>query len=188
LPPAPRRFGYYARLDRAQRAIYRRSDAITTIEVAAADRLSAGIDAIAAALAAGDRVEVQGAAQRLCDGLADALGVPPVVVAVRAVRPSGRGMELHGLYTQTPGRRPRIEVWMRTARHERTVAFRTFLRTLIHEVCHHLDYTLLGLEDSFHTTGFFRRESSLVRQLAPPPARRAAPAQLALPGVSGNTR
>jgi hypothetical protein len=45
------------------------------------------------------------------------------------------------------------------------VRFRTFLRTLLHEVLHHLDVTLLGLDDSFHTEGFFKRESSLVRQL-----------------------
>jgi hypothetical protein len=56
---------------------------------------------------------------------------------------------------------------MRTAANERVVRFRTFLRTLLHEVLHHLDVTLLELDDSFHTEGFFRRESSLVRQLAP---------------------
>ena len=54
---------------------------------------------------------------------------------------------------------------MRTAQHKRVVAFRTFLRTLLHELCHHLDYELLKLEDSFHTEGFFKRESSLFKQL-----------------------
>jgi hypothetical protein len=34
---------------------------------------------------------------------------------------------------------------MRTAAHKRVVAFRTFLRTLLHELCHHLDYEWLGL-------------------------------------------
>jgi hypothetical protein len=71
----------------------------------------------------------------------------------------------------------RIRVWMRTARRADVVAFRTFLRTLLHELCHHLDFEVLGLDRSFHTEGFFRRESSLVRQLVP--ARR--PAQRALP-------
>jgi hypothetical protein len=66
------------------------------------------------------------------------------------------------------------------------VRFRTFLRTLLHEVMHHLDVTLLGLEDSFHTPGFFRRESSLVRQLVARPRPKATkalapkPVQLAL--------
>jgi len=45
------------------------------------------------------------------------------------------------------------------------VAFRTFLRTLLHEVGHHVDYTLLRLGDSFHTQGFYARESHLFHQL-----------------------
>jgi hypothetical protein len=56
---------------------------------------------------------------------------------------------------------------MRTAQKGRVVAFRTFLRTLIHELCHHLDYVHIGLGRSFHTEGFFKRESSLLRQLLP---------------------
>jgi hypothetical protein len=47
------------------------------------------------------------------------------------------------------------------------VAFRTFLRTLLHELCHHLDYRLYRLPDSFHTEGFYKRESSLFHQLVP---------------------
>jgi len=83
------------------------------------------------------------------------------------VRPASRDSELHGLYTNETGRRPRIRVWMRTARQGRVVAFRTFLRTLLHEIGHHLDYTHLKLAESFHTEGFFKRESSLFRQLVP---------------------
>ena len=45
------------------------------------------------------------------------------------------------------------------------VAFRTFLRTLLHEMGHHLDYTLLKLGDSLHTQGFYQRESHLFHQL-----------------------
>jgi hypothetical protein len=60
---------------------------------------------------------------------------------------------------------------MRTARQRRVVAFRTFLRTLLHELCHHLDYQHLRLADSFHTEGFYKRESSLFHQLVPEPAR-----------------
>ena len=54
-----------------------------------------------------------------------------------------------------------FSVWMLTARRGQVVAFRTFLRTLVHELCHHLDFTTLGLAESLHTPGFFRRESSL---------------------------
>src|SRR5688572_33442180 len=54
---------------------------------------------------------------------------------------------------------------MRTAKQKRVVAFRTYLRTLLHEVGHHVDYTGLRLEDSYHTEGFYKRESSLFHQL-----------------------
>jgi hypothetical protein len=56
---------------------------------------------------------------------------------------------------------------MRTARYKKVVAFRSFLRTILHELCHHLDYEFLELADSFHTEGFFKRESSLFKQLIP---------------------
>ena len=59
-----------------------------------------------------------------------------------------------------------ITVWMRTAKNKKIVAYRSFLRTVLHELCHHLDYELLGLKDSLHTEGFFKRESSLFKQLS----------------------
>ena len=54
---------------------------------------------------------------------------------------------------------------MRTAQSKQVVAFKTFLRTLIHELCHHLDYELFAMEETFHTEGFYKRESSLVGAL-----------------------
>ena len=63
------------------------------------------------------------------------------------------------------GRLPCITVWMRTVQKKQVVAFKTFLRTLIHEVCHHLDYDLFALEETFHTEGFYKRESALVAAL-----------------------
>ena len=90
-----------------------------------------------------------------------------VRVKVLSRRPSSTTSELHGLYELAAGRaKPVISVWMRTAANRRVVAFRTFLRTLLHALCHYLDYELLALEDSFHTEGFFKRESSLFRQVS----------------------
>ncbi|MGH7255674.1 MAG: hypothetical protein ACREI3_07840, partial [Nitrospirales bacterium] len=54
---------------------------------------------------------------------------------------------------------------MRTAKRRQVVAFRTFLRTLVHELGHHVDYELLGLAETFHTEGFYKRESNLLHQL-----------------------
>ena len=88
-------------------------------------------------------------------------------VQVLAARPHAKWGELHGLYEweARKGGPPLITLWMRTAKQRRVVAFRTFLRTLLHEVGHHLDYAGLGLGDSFHTEGFYARESHLFHQL-----------------------
>jgi hypothetical protein len=121
------------------------------------------------ALASEDRVAVQRATDRLIRGLTDAVAVPPVKVEVLAARPHAKWGELHGLYTSERGKPPKIQLWMRTAKQRRVVAFRTYLRTLLHEVGHHLDYALLRLPDSYHTEGFYKRESSLFKQLVPEP-------------------
>ena len=130
-------------------------------------QLHPAVESLTAALASEDRAAVQRATERMIRGLTDALGVPPVKVQVLAARPHAKWGELHGLYTAERGKTPVIQLWMRTAKQRRVVAFRTYLRTLLHEVGHHLDYALLRLRDSYHTEGFYKRESSLFRQLVP---------------------
>jgi len=131
------------------------------------ERYQETLEILRLALERDDRALVEAAAARLVSGITTLLEVEAVDVRVLAVRPELRSAELHGLYTRDDQRRPRIRVWMRTLRYKRVVAFRTFLRTLLHELCHHLDYTLFGLADSFHTQGFFSRESALFKQLVP---------------------
>jgi hypothetical protein len=176
---AARRFTYYRRLSAADQRTYRKSDAVTAVKLEDVAELRLQAEALRVALSTGKRLMVERTAHALCRGITATLGVPSVAVRVRSVRPADRGGELHGLYTWETGRQPLIEVWMRTARNKDVVAFRTFLRTLLHEVCHHLDFTLLELSETFHTEGFFRRESSLVRQLLGPSARKR-PLQLDL--------
>ena len=165
-------FSYYARLSRAQQAIYRKSDEVHEIRLERPADLRPAVDALMAALASEERAQTQRATERLIRGLTDALGMPAVRVEVLAARPHAKWGELHGLYTAEPGRTPKIQLWMRTAKQKRVVAFRTYLRTLLHEVGHHVDYTLLRLVDSFHTEGFYKRESSLFAQLVPEARRR----------------
>ncbi len=170
-------FAYYRRLTRAQQAIYRKSDALTEIRLPQPAALHPLVAALRAALGSEDRGATQDATARLARGLTDSMGLPPVRVEVLAARPHARWGELHGLYTNERGRPPRIQLWMRTAKQKRVVAFRTYLRTLLHEVGHHVDYTGLRLRDSFHTEGFYKRESSLFAQLVQ--ERRAAMATMA---------
>ena len=109
----------------------------------------ATVAAIRAGLAADRRAEVERACQRLVDSLVGGYRVPPVRVRVLAQRPSDEYGELHGLYEpEEDGRPARITVWMRTAARRQVVAFKSFLRTVVHELCHHLDYELFALEDS----------------------------------------
>jgi uncharacterized damage-inducible protein DinB len=160
-------FAYFERLSRRQQGIYLRSDKITAVPLPGAAALRPLVVELGAALESGDRALTESACQLLANGLGRALGLPPVRVTVLAARPHAKWGELHGLYESTgkPGQPPTITLWMRTARQKRVVAFRTFLRTLLHEMGHHLDYTLLKLGDSLHTQGFYQRESHLFHQL-----------------------
>lgn len=159
-------FAYFHRLSAAQQRIYRASDAIESIALPPSSAPGPDVAAVRVALAAADRTGVTRACQRIVDALARGYHVPPIRMRVLARRPSGDYGELHGLYEPEEGRTPaRISVWMRTAQRKQVVAFRSFLRTVCHEVCHHLDYELFALEETFHTDGFYKRESSLANAL-----------------------
>jgi len=178
------RFGYYKRLTAKQKATYRQSDEVTAVAIPDAPRLVHLAGQLEVALDTGKRLTTAKAASAFALALCQQLSVPPVLITVRLVRPEIRGGELHGLYTfGTRGTSPRIEVWMKTVAHRRIVKFRTFLRTLVHELMHHLDVALFKLDDSFHTRGFYARESSVMRQLLPRPRapRTTKPAKVVAP-------
>lgn len=162
-------FAYYKRLRPAQKRIYRQSDRITAIELPEAEGVLETVTNLECALSTEDRRATELAAQELSDKILRQLRVPRIKIRVLAARPSKSYGELHGLYeSDDPLEGGKVTLWMRTAQKKQVVAFRTFLRTFLHELCHHLDYTLLKLGDSFHTEGFFQRESSLLRQIVPP--------------------
>ena len=161
-------FAYYQKLNAHQKRIYRASDGVERIPLPRTDethRIRDLVDALERALAGAERVSTERAAQALMDGLTTALKVPPLRIKVLRRRPAWETGELHGLYEPDEEGVPRVSVWMRTAQRAQVVKFKTFLRTLLHELCHHLDYERLQLEESFHTEGFYKRESSLVREL-----------------------
>lgn len=158
------------RLKPAQQREYDRSNQVTAIPVRVSVRMRRAVELLEESLIREDRLRTERIAQVICDEICAALRVSSARVQVEGVRRSNRRGELHGLFTSGPDRRARIQVWMFTAKRHQVVAFKTFLRTLLHEVCHHLDYALLRLRESLHTDGFFQRESSLVRQLMRPVA------------------
>jgi hypothetical protein len=169
----PRRLKFYRRLSAEQRKEYDRSDARRGLPLAPNAALSTATNAVVASLETGSPVRVTRAAQQLVDEICAALAArsrlrrsPPAPrVKVLRTRPRTAGSEFHGLYTRYESGQSEIRVWMFTAAQKQIVKPRTFLRTLLHEVCHHVDMTWLDLPSSLHTLGFHARESSLVRAL-----------------------
>jgi hypothetical protein len=153
---------WWEKLPAAQRREYERSSAIARVPLRASSALRKAVERLERVLRADLRDETEEASVRLVGLICRDLEVPPVSVRVEGMRPHDAGGELHGLYRTSTGTAS-IVVWMRTAKRRDVVATRTFLRTLLHEVCHHLDICLLDLPSSYHTPGFYRRESSLFR-------------------------
>ena len=161
-------FDYYNRLSAKKQSVYRQSDEITVIRLPDPQPLRPAAQSLVAALKSEDRATVQSLSQQIADGIIAQLKVPPLRIQVLAVRPSDDWGELHGLYlAEEDGKTAKIQLWMRTAKQKRVVAYKSFLRTLLHELCHHLDYELYRFPETFHTEGFYSRESSLLHQLAP---------------------
>ncbi|MDE2345980.1 MAG: hypothetical protein KGL13_05890 [Gammaproteobacteria bacterium] len=160
-------FNYYNRLSTKNKRIYLASNKIEFIKLPEPMPLWPLALKLETALNTNRRAAVEAVCCRLADGMLLQLNTPPVKLKVMAARPANDYGELHGFYEGVEGRLKvaRITLWMRTAQRKQVVAFRSFLRTFLHEICHHLDYEYLKLGDSFHTEGFYKRESSLFHQL-----------------------
>ena len=154
---------YFYRLSGRAQRIYLSSDAIERFDLVPSPGALRILAALMKALESEDVARIGPHARALAAEICRLLAVPAVPVEVRGVRPHNARGELHGLFRLS--RPPEILLWMRTAQRHEVVKPRTFLRTLLHELCHYLDYSLLKLEDSYHTMGFFKRESFLVRAL-----------------------
>lgn len=158
---------WYKRLPPVLQRVALASDRITSLPFRPGPQVIEAVSELSHALSGGRPVEVQVRAQRIADGICTGFGVARVSVRVAERRPHDQRGELHGLYSPgVPPGRDTITLWMFTAKRAQVVAPRTFLRTLVHELCHHLDYTHLNLRDSLHTQGFYQRESSLFAALA----------------------
>lgn len=155
---------YFYRLPTRMQRCYLRSESIERFDgFISNDAIRERVDALMQALESGALRHVQPAAQSLMSELCRRFAVAPIKVDIRGVRPHNTRGELHGLFRLS--RPPEILLWMRTAQRHDVVKPKTFMRTMLHELCHYLDYSRLALEDSFHTMGFFKRESFLVREV-----------------------
>jgi hypothetical protein len=128
---------------------------------------------IKAALANDNQKELQAACKELLDTLAEAYKVKSPTIKILASRPlkttDNWVEETFGDYDPE---KAHIRLWMRTAVQKKATSYGTFLATLCHEFCHHLDMVSLGLPETFHTRGFYERTALLYHHIQNTPVRR----------------
>ncbi len=81
-----------------------------------------------------------------------------------------RGGQYYGVYKSRgeEEKRHSISVYSRTAKTQKYVAPKTFLRTLIHEWGHHYDKYKLKINNTYHTKGFYDRIKTIYNELKKP--------------------
>jgi len=128
---------------------------------------------IKAALAAEKQKELQAACKELLETLAAAYNIAPPTIKILATRP--RKVTESWVYETFGDYDPettQIRLWMRTAIQKKATSYGTFLSTLCHEFCHHLDMVSLDLPETFHTRGFYERTAYLYHHIQNTPIRR----------------
>jgi hypothetical protein len=142
---------------------YVESDRLTSLELPPDDRLQVLARAIDSLMENGKPAAVQSACTEFMVAASSFYGVSkPTIRALSArpirVREGGWATELFGDYTPSTAA---IRIWTRTAVQKRVTSFGTFLSTLCHEFCHHLDCQRFGFKQSPHTRGFYERTAAL---------------------------
>jgi hypothetical protein len=126
---------------KANRARFLESDRLTTLRLPENSNLVEIARCIEAAMVDGNGPRVRTACSDLLTEMASFYAVPPCGIRVLAARPlrvrERWTSELFGDYTPDT---KMIRVWMRTAVRKEVTSFGTFLSTLCHEFCHHLDF------------------------------------------------
>ena len=164
-------------------ADFRASDQLAMLELPLDDRMRGPAKAIEAAMKDEEQNAVRKACAEFLTAAADFYQVSKPAIRVLASRPlrvyeSGWASELFGDYDL---KTKRIRVWMRTPVRKQITSSGTFLSTLAHEFCHHLDYEKFGFRDSPHTRGFYERTAALYHH-----ARQTPPKRLFWAPLSGN--
>ncbi|MGH9770686.1 MAG: hypothetical protein ACRD4Q_03150 [Candidatus Acidiferrales bacterium] len=139
------------------------SDRRGELEVPQDKRLRLRAQAIETAMAGGKQAAVLHACTEFVAVASEFYLVQKPAMRVLAARPlrireSGWSTELFGDYSPET---LVIRIWARTAIRKQVTSFGTFLSTLCHEFCHHLDIRRFGFPDSPHTRGFYERTAAL---------------------------
>jgi hypothetical protein len=142
---------------------FRQSEELTSIELPPSPKLANLAHVIESVMKEGSRDEVRAACAEFLDAAAAFYNVKAPEVRALAARPlrvreGGWQIELFGDYSL---RDAQIRIWTRTAVRKQVTSFGTFLSTLCHEFCHHLDCQKFGFVRSPHTRGFYERTGLL---------------------------
>lgn len=147
---------------KAIRAAFLESDRTVNLDLPHDGSLAAIAKSIELAMKAGAMSAVGNACTDFLTTASSFYKVKNCGVRVLAARPlrvrENWSTELFGDYDPTT---MVIRVWMRTAVKKEVTSFGTFLSTLCHEFCHHLDLQLFKFPDSWHTRGFYQRTAVL---------------------------
>jgi hypothetical protein len=162
-------------------AAFKESDRIRTLHLPENGSLVTPAKSLEAAIKAGKGADVRGFCDEFLNTASEFYAVPRCAIRVLAARPlhvrENWTSELFGDYDIE---NMAIRVWMRTAVKKEITSFGTFLSTLCHEFCHHLDLQYFRFPNSWHTRGFFERAGVLYHH-----ARDTTPKQLFWVPVAG---
>jgi hypothetical protein len=155
-------------------AAFLASDRLGTLEIPHDDRLRALAKSVESAMRTGESTGVRKTCGEFLNAAADFYGVPRPGIRVLAARPlrvreGGWATELFGDYAPES---MLIRAWMRTAIRKQVTTWGTFLSTLCHEFCHHLDCRRFGFRESWHTRGFYERAAILYHHARETPTKR----------------
>jgi hypothetical protein len=151
---------------------YSRSDAMKTLLLPREEPLRQMADRIEKALKVEDRKVIQSASNDLAVFVAEHFGVEPPTVKILGVRPlEENGNMVDETFGDYDFESARIRLWMRTAVLEKMTSYGTFLSTLCHEICHHLDVVHFDLPHTYHTRGFYERAGLLYHHAKGTPPR-----------------
>lgn len=155
------------------RAGFLESDRIKTLDLPENGHLPALAKTVESAMQAGKIADVRRACIEFLQEASRLYRVPTCGVRVLAARPlrvrESWTSELFGDYqVETMA----IRLWMRTAVRKQVTSYGTFLSTLCHEFCHHLDCQWFGFRDSWHTRGFYEPTAALYHHARGTPPKR----------------
>src|SRR5205807_5752729 len=147
---------------KANRAGFLESDQTRTLDLPQDGSLLTITKSIESAMRRGRSTDVRRTCAEFLDAASEFYKVPACGLRVLAARPlrvrERWTTELFGDYTPET---MLIRIWTRTAVRKQVTSFGTFLSTLCHEFCHHLDCQKFGFIRSPHTRGFYERAAVL---------------------------